>query len=349
MSNKEYRYTLEKGSKKYFCPSCTKKRFVKYIDSETGNYLPEQYGRCDRAINCNYNLSPYLDGYARAIWEQEQGFKNDWQPTINIIKSKPIKTPKINFIPVEVLTHTQSSYEKNIFIQNLLLNCAFPFEVEDIEKVISMYHLGTIKSGYRRGANTFPFIDQFNNIRAIQVKQFNKQNSTTATDYLHSIIEKRHKRNNEAIPDWLNAYNENETKVSCLFGEHLLRKYPNNPIALVEAPKTAIYGTLYFGIPEQSKDLLWLAVYNLSSLNLNKCKALINRTVYLFPDLSKEGRAFKLWSKKAIEIESGLQGVNFRVSNLLERLATEQDKEDGKDLADYLKLLDWRLFRKQIA
>jgi hypothetical protein len=132
-----------------------------------------------------------------------------------------------------------------------------------------------------------------------------------------------------------------------LFGEHLLSKYPYNPVALVEAPKTAIYGTLYFGFPEQPTNLLWLAVYNLSSLNLNKCKALKGRNVYLFPDLSKDGKAFELWSNKAAEIQKRLQGTYFHVSDLLEQLAPQQDKEQGKDIADYLIKQDWRLFRKQ--
>ena len=131
-----------------------------------------------------------------------------------------------------------------------------------------------------------------------------------------------------------------------MFGEHLLSKYPYNPVALVEAPKTAIYGTLYFGFPEQPTNLLWLAVYNLSSLNLNKCKALKGRNVYLFPDLSKDGKAFELWSNKANEIQKRLQGTYFHVSDLLEQLAPQQDKEQGKDIADYLIKQDWRLFRK---
>ena len=46
-----YQYTLEKGSVKYYCPNCKAKTFVKYIDTETGEYLPEQYGRCDRENN----------------------------------------------------------------------------------------------------------------------------------------------------------------------------------------------------------------------------------------------------------------------------------------------------------
>lgn len=345
--NTEHRYIFEKGSKKHLCPNCDKKRFVRYIDTQTGEYLPEQYGRCDRESKCGYFLNPYKDGYAKAIWEQEQGNKTDWKPQQPKRIKKPVNKPKRAFIPVEVFNRTRAGYEQNTFIQNLLTRVAFPFEVQDIEKVISLYHLGTVQNGYRKGANTFPFIDIQNKVRAIQVKQFDEQNHTTGTDFLHSIIEKHHTRNNKPLPEWLEAYNKNETKVSCLFGEQLLSKYPYNPVALVEAPKTAIYGTLYFGFPEQPTNVLWLAVYNLSSLNLNKCQALKGRNVYLFPDLSKDGKAFELWSDKANEIQKRLQGTYFHVSDLLEQLAPQQDKEQGKDIADYLIKQDWRLFRKQ--
>jgi len=69
--------------------------------------------------------------------------------------------------------------------------------------------------------------------------------------------------------------------------------------------------------------------------------------VYLFPDLSKEGRAFDLWSRKANEIQKRIQGTSFQVSNLLEQLAPDDDRNQGKDIADYLIKQDWRLFRKQ--
>ena len=339
-----YRYILEKGSKKHYCPNCGKKRFVRYIDTQTGDYLPERYGRCDREINCpgeDYN-NPYLDGYAKTF---PTGRKTNWEP----VKRKPSfkNKPKRAYVPIEVLSQTREGYESNIFIQNLLSNVPFPFEVQDVEQVISMYHLGTIKTGYRAGAITFPFIDVNHNVRAIQVKQFDKYNHTVGTDFIHSIIEKHHKRNHTPIPNWLTPYKENETKVSCLFGEHLLSKYPHNPIALVEAPKTAIYGTLYFGPPEQPTNLLWLAVFNLSSLNYEKCKALKGRDVYLFPDLSKEGKAFELWSNKSKEIQRRLKGTSFQVSDLLEKLAPDRDRDQGKDIADYLIKQDWRLFRKE--
>ena len=345
--NTEHRYIYEKGSKKHRCPNCDKKRFVRYVDTTSGNYIPETYGRCDREVNCGYHLNPYQDGYAKAVWEQEQGNSNDWKLTIPKPKKKPIYKPKIVFIPDEVLKQTRAGYERNVFIQNLLTRVAFPCDVQDIEKVISMYHLGTVQNGYRSGAITLPFIDKENNVRAIQVKEFDQLNHTTGTDFLHSIIEKHHTRNNIPLPEWLEAYNKNETKVSCLFGEHLLSKYPYNPVALVEAPKTAIYGTLYFGFPEQPENLLWLAVYNLSSLNLSKCKSLEGRNVFLFPDLSKDGKAFDLWSNKANDIQIQLKGTYFQVSDLLERFAPLEDRKAGKDLADFLIKQDWRLFRNK--
>jgi hypothetical protein len=96
---------------------------------------------------------------------------------------------------------------------------------------------------------SFPFIDINNTVRAIQVKQFDQANHTTKTTFLHSILKYKFEQQGKSLPDWLSAYELNESKVSCLFGEHLLKKFPNNPVALVEAPKSAIYSTLYFGLP----------------------------------------------------------------------------------------------------
>jgi len=223
----------------------------------------------------------------------------------------------------------------------------FPFEVDEVTKVIQLYRLGTVSNGYRAGANTFPFIDIKGNVRAVQVKQFDEQNHTTGTDFLHSIIEKHHTRNNKSLPEWLEAYTKQDKRISCLFGEHLLCKYHSNPVALVEAPKTAVYGTLYFGLPETPESLIWLAVYNKSSFSFDKLKVLQGRFVYVFPDLSKDGNTFKEWETKAKEYESRLPGTRFIFSDLLEQLAPERDKSEGNDLADYLIKQDWRLFRKR--
>lgn len=346
----EHRYILEKGSKKYRCPDCGKKTFVRYLDTSIGKYLPDQYGRCDREVKCSYHLNPYRDGYSKMVSEQERGkYLIDWKPQRPTYRPKQAPKPEPIFIPVEVFKQTlkPEGYKQNVFIQNLLSRVSFPFETKDIEKVISQYYLGTVCNGYRAGAISFPFIDKDGNVRAIQVKQFDETNHTTGTDFIHSMVEKYYQKKNEMLPGWLEAYQKNETKVSCLFGEHLLNKYTLNPIALVEAPKTAIYGTLYFGFPDQPKNLLWMAVYNLSSLSFDKCKALQGRNVYLFPDLSKDGKAFQLWSNKAKELSDLIPGTIFKVSDLLETLAPNELKESGADIADVLIKMAWQKFRPQ--
>lgn len=353
-SNQPHLYSLEKGSKKHHCPDCNKKTFVLYIDTETGDYLPKQYGRCDRESKCSYHLNPYLDGYAKMIWEQEQ--KVTGVTKVTVLKQKYFRTqPKTQPKPEPVFfdfdtfkqTLQPERYEKNTFIQNLFYRVQFPFEVDDVTKAIQLYRLGTVANGYRAGANTFPFIDIKGNVRAVQVKQFDEQNHTTGTDFLHSIIEKHHARNNKPLPEWLEAYTKQEKQITCLFGEHLLSKYQSNPVALVEAPKTAVYATLYFGLPETPESLIWLAVYNKSSFSFDKLNVLQGRFVYVFPDLSKDGNTFKEWETKAKEYESRLPGTRFIFSDLLEQLAPDLDKSKGNDLADYLIKQDWRLFRKQ--
>ena len=47
-------------------------------------------------------------------------------------------------------------------------------------------------------------------------------------------------------------------------------------------------------------------------------------------------RKGELWSNKATEIQKRLKGSTFQVSNLLEQLAPDDDREQGRDLADYL-------------
>lgn len=334
----EYRYTLEKGSRKHICPECGKKTFVRYVDEITSEHLPERYGRCDREQNCAYHLNPYVDGYGKNESDQYKA------PVIR--KTRPA-TRRVHFdVETYKMAQAPARYAKNVFLQNLIHRVPFPFSPTQVNEVAQLYQLGTVTQGYMAGAVTFPFIDKAGNIRAVQVKQFDETNHTTRTSFLHSIIERYHTQHGQKLPGWLKAYTKQDKRISCLFGAHLLRQYPNNPIALVEAPKTAIYGTLYFGLPQSDNDLIWLAVYNKGSFTFDKISALHGRTVFVFPDLSKDGSTFKEWQRKAKDLESRLPGTRFVFSDLLEQFAVEQDREEGQDLADYLIKLDWRIFRQ---
>src|SRR5690554_724604 len=345
----EYRYILDKSSKKFVCPECGKKRFVRFIDTTTGEYLPEIYGRCDKGDG-HYFMNPYNDGYSRDVWSKENiGRTFIPRRMMAPVKRKPQPPAEPVYFDFETFKRTLNTdyYEENIFIQNLFNRVPYPFEPADVTRVIELYRLGTIPSGYRAGAVTFPFIDINGNVRAVQVKQFDKTNHTTGTDFLHSIISKYYKETGKDQPEWLDRYMSQDKKVSCLFGEHLLNEFPSNRIALVEAPKTAVYGTLYFGLPKTSDQYLWLAVYNKSSFSLDKVRPLQGRFVDVFPDLSKDGGTFREWEAKAKEFERQLPGTQFKMYDFLEHEALEADRVNGEDIADYLTKLDWRSFRSR--
>jgi hypothetical protein len=115
----------------------------------------------------------------------------------------------------------------------------------------------------------------------------------------------------------------NESIDKCLFGEHLLNQFPEKTVAIVESEKTAIIASLFF------PNFIWMATGGISNLSYNKLKALIGRSIVLFPDLC----AHEKW----INIIQPLEKLfKITVSDYLEKNATPQDKLDKYDLADYL-------------
>ncbi|OZI09333.1 hypothetical protein BWI93_04545 [Siphonobacter sp. BAB-5385] len=336
----DFQYALDQSSKKFNCHGCGKRRMVRYINLVSGEYLPSQYGRCDREAACHYHLNPYADGY---------GKEEAVRPKSAYTYKKPEPKP-ITFYPSELVGQLYNrDASKNQFLENLVRRLPYPLLSKDIEQVRELYQLGTVEKGYMAGAIAFPYIDEHGNTRTIQIKTFDEGNHTTATNFIHAYLEKNLLELGKSVPEWIVRYKQNELKVSCLFGAHLLPRYPFNPIAIVEAPKTAIIGTLYNGFPNEPSSLLWLAVYNLSSLSYEKVKALAGRNVILFPDLSKpaEGQlsAYEQWKQKAEEFNKKMPGTRFVVSDILEQSATEQQRIKGLDLADFFSEMDWRTFR----
>ena len=103
---------------------------------------------------------------------------------------------------------------------------------------------------------------------------------------------------------------------------------------------------MYFGLPKKNDDFIFLAVYNKSSFSLNKIKVLEGRKVFIFPDLSKKGDTFNDWQEKAKKFGEQLKNTHFIFSDLLEKYASDEERNEGLDIADFLIKQDWRLFRK---
>lgn len=308
----EHKYKLEpyKGmNTRYHCPApnCGKgKTFSLYIDTETGEQIHPTVGRCNRESNCGHHYTPKQ-------YFQDNNISFD-TPQPKAYKPRPV-TPQpkpVSFIPVEVFKASLKAHETNHFVQ-FLINL---FGVEVASQLVSRYFIATSK--HWNGATVFWQIDTQGKVR-------------TGKIMLYSPTTGKRVQNLKLPVYWVHkALKQPEFELrQCLFGEHLLID-KTKPVAIVESEKTALIASVY--LPQ----FIWLAFGGIS-FNIDKCTILKGRTVTLFPDLN----GFDKWSSKA----KGLSHLAiFTVSDLLERKATEAEKKQGFDLADYLIKYDYKAF-----
>ena len=300
----EHKYTLEpyKGmNTRYRCPSCQQrdKTFSLYIDTETGKHIQPTVGRCNRQSNCGYHYTPKQ-------YFQDNNISFDI-PHPKAYKLRPV-TPQpkpISFIPIEVFKASLKGHEANHFVQFLI----DLFGVEIASQLVSRYFIATSK--YWDGATVFWQIDTKGNIRTGKIMLYSPTTGKRVKEPFNHI-------------NWVHkALKQLEFELrQCLFGEHLLID-KTKPVALVESEKTAVIASVY--LPQ----FIWVAVGSLTNLNAKKCSILKGRIVTLFPDLN----GFDKWNSKAKELS---HLATFTVSDLLERKASEAERKQGFDLADYL-------------
>jgi hypothetical protein len=187
--------------------------------------------------------------------------------------------------------------------------------VEQIHSIGENYALGATKNK----EIIFWQIDIHGKVRTGKIMQYNPEtgrrlkHESGAIDWIHNKLKK-----SGSLP-------ENFNLQQCFFGEHLLKLYPDKPVAIVESEKSALIASAVF------PDLVWLAAGNLNGLSLEKCQVLKGRNVTLFPDLG----AFEKWSDKARIIEKECN-CKINISTLLEDIATHEAKANGYDIADYM-------------
>lgn len=312
--NKIHQYTLEpyKGmNTRYRCPNCQQRdrTFSLYIDTDTGEHIHPTVGRCNRESNCGHHYTP-----KQYFEDNNVSFDT---PVPKAYKPQPVKPqPKpVSFIPVEVFKASLNpiAFETNQFVK-FLINL---FGVEVASQLVSRYFVATSK--HWDGATVFWQIDTRGKIRTGKIMLYcpttgkRVKNLEVPIYWVHKALKQ---------PDF-------ELK-QCLFGEHLL-KDKTQPVAIVESEKTAVIASVY--LPQ----FVWVAVGSLTNLNAERCSILKGRIVTLFPDLN----GFEKWNNKAKELS---HLANFTVSDLLERKATEAEKKQGFDLADYLIKYDYKAF-----
>ena len=321
----EYQYTLKKcrgTAQKITCPDCgARNKFVPYINTETGEIVADHVGRCDREVNCGYHYKPAqyfednnIDGYKD---------RAEYKPRV-------IEPPKpTSYIPFEYLRKSRAAYESNNLVKYLLT----VFDAETVTRLIELYNIGTSKYQFRNkeypdyvstdGACIFWQIDTDGKVRTGKIFLYDattgrriKQPFDHIT-WVHCLW--GHDKNEWHSRPLFPGFNLSQ----CYFGAHLVKLFPDKPVALVESEKTALIASVYY--PKFN----WLACGSLRNINAIKCAPLANKDVVFFPDLN----GFDVWKAKADELN---YIANITVSDALEQIATEDERAQGLDIADYL-------------
>lgn len=296
---------------RYCCPSCQQrdKTFSLYIDTETGEQIHPSVGRCNRESKCGHHYTP------KQYFQDNNISINKTQPKAYKTLLDKIQPKPISFISFEILKSSLNpiAFENNYFVE-FLINL---FDVEITSQLVSRYFIATSK--HWNGASVFWQIDLNGKVR-------------TGKIILYEPKTGKRVKNQELPVFWVHkALMLSEFNLKqCLFGTHLLIN-KTYPVAIVESEKTAIIASVY--LPQ----FIWLATGGLNNLNVENCCYLKDRNVTLFPDLN----GFEKWNNKAKTLS---HITKFTVSDLLERNATEEERKQGLDLADYLIRFNYKEF-----
>lgn len=243
----QYKNSLDKTSKKFICPKCNKRTFVKYIENETNNYLNDEFGRCDRETNCGYHNNP-------------KGELN------NSFEVKYIATPEPTFHDYNLVSQSGRNFKQNNFIQFLKTI----FSSDEVKNVIIKYLIGTSK--HWNGSTVFWQIDNKERVHAGKILQYTagtgKRQKTkegkSLINWVHSILK-------------LKDFNLNQ----CLFGLHLINETNQKPIAVVESEKTAVIMSIF------KPEYIWTATGMKGGFKFEMLKPIKDYKIVAFPDKSE--------------------------------------------------------------
>lgn len=242
-----YRYQLDKTSRKFICPQCGKKSLVRYIDSLTNSYLENPFvGRCDREVKCGYHFPP-----------RKAGFSNE-RFTHIANQSNKILAPCDFTIDLD----------KEVFIRHRKDNAFYAFlqtiapSEERLESICRLFDIGSS----RKGGVIFFQQDLLGRIRTGKIM------------FYDPLSGKRIKHLN---PQWIHTklpHSDTWQLRQCLFGLHTTTS-TDKAVGIVESEKTAIVMSLFF--PER----LWLATGGKNNLNTSTISEVPRDTIDIFADI----------------------------------------------------------------
>jgi hypothetical protein len=352
-----YKYILDKGSKKFLCPNCTKKTFVKYIDTETGSYLTDDYGKCDREQNCNYHKAPpkgnkyYLIKVLSLKEITDKAYKlTDLNCIISIVPKSQILEQSKNdcWISEWFLKNSTIQYLTNEFKYTYSNVAGFINEVKQIIQpppiAPSFHSLELLDKMYNEKQTDH--LTEFLKMRFSKDEVFKATQNYLITgtnicwfystvfwqiddkEQIHAGKIMQYDRfTGKRVKEFYNHINwlHKATKepdynlCQCLFGLHRVTEDYQKTIAIVESEKTAIIMSVL--LPHY----IWIATGSKGNFKFEMLKPIKKRNIVSFPDKGE----YNNWLNKATELNA--IGFKIAVSDLIELT----DFENGYDLADY--------------
>ena len=234
---------------------------------------------------------------------------------------KPLQiqaTKELCFIPAEYVTRSLDTYMRSQFQGHL---CRILNDIGRIEEASLLYSLGVTQD---EGV-IYWLIDEQGRVRSGKIMHYlynghrDKDKDGDMTNWTHWKM----KQDGRLPADW--------QLTQCLFGAHLLPRFPDKTVALVESEKSAVIASIV--LPQY----LWVSCGGKMNLEAGqKHLALKGRKVVMFPDTDLNGETYAFWSQKAAGWRE--KGFDVQVSDLLEKTATAAQKAAKIDIADLLEI-----------
>lgn len=250
-------------------------------------------------------------------WLSSEFGISTWQPGGYVPRPKPRpvalpREPHYTYIPMAMVDALVSA-------ENSLCQCLMRmFRPEAVEWITEEYRIGCSTMQGHDNCTVFPSINSRGQVCNLKVQHYDTDPASPR--FAHSDL-----------CYWLGRIwsrqgrlpQDSQFDSRCLFGEHLLNRYPQSMVALVESPKNALFGALAF------PTLVWVATGNKTAFGPEELRPLQGRDVIVIPDRDAIGE----WTVRA---DSMAWLANFTVSDFCER--TAPDGEQKFDIADCLVL-----------
>ena len=204
-----------------------------------------------------------------------------------------------------------------------------------IEQVLRDYHVGHVNVRGVHPFTAFWQVDADGNIRTAHLmkykstgKRMHEEDDAYNTDWLHALLSRHidpetHKAVYAAPWPFPQLYNPDTHQArQCIFGEHLMKRYPDAPVLLVESEKTAVLMAIAYG---NGRAGIWMASCGSSNITAERLWNIIRakRRIILYPD--RDG--IKAWQKRADDLD-------YRLITLDTRAVTQWWRPDDGEKAD---------------